>query len=218
MIAVFINPGRTPEQPEPTPANWGDRDTNRPTEYNTLDDKYARVDRRRADAGALQGLQHLEGSGAARHRRRQLRRDRRLHGRLGAPERLPQGAEHRRQLREPARRPRLRRHRPAEREEADPRSSCRTAATTTAASDAAAPTTSAATGSYQNVRLMQALTEKGYDVNYTWGINTHGQRMGGPILPGDDALAVARPAGLDRRQRHDRAQLQRAQEDPQVAP
>src|SRR5580765_6055822 len=43
MIAVFINPGRTPEQPEPTPANWGDRDTNRPTEYNTLDDKYARV-------------------------------------------------------------------------------------------------------------------------------------------------------------------------------
>src|SRR5437867_1827993 len=36
---------------------------------------------------------------------------------------------------------------------------------------------------YQNVRLMQALTDKGYDVNYTWGINTHGQRMGGPILP-----------------------------------
>src|SRR6266540_2233712 len=23
MIAVFINPGRTPEQPEPTPSNWG---------------------------------------------------------------------------------------------------------------------------------------------------------------------------------------------------
>ena len=43
MIAVFINPGRTPEQPEPTPRNWGDRDTNRPTEYNSLDDKYARV-------------------------------------------------------------------------------------------------------------------------------------------------------------------------------
>jgi enterochelin esterase family protein len=36
---------------------------------------------------------------------------------------------------------------------------------------------------YQNVRLMQALTDKGYDVNYTWGINTHGQRMGAPILP-----------------------------------
>jgi enterochelin esterase-like enzyme len=43
MIGVFINPGRRPDQPEPTPKNWGDRDTNRPTEYNTLDDKYARV-------------------------------------------------------------------------------------------------------------------------------------------------------------------------------
>ena len=43
MIAVFINPGRRPDQPEPTLSNWGDRDTNRPTEYNTLDDKYPRV-------------------------------------------------------------------------------------------------------------------------------------------------------------------------------
>ena len=43
MIGVFINPGRRPDQPEPTLKNWGDRDTNRPTEYNTLDDKYARV-------------------------------------------------------------------------------------------------------------------------------------------------------------------------------
>src|SRR6204780_5092624 len=43
MIGVFINPGHTPEQPEPTPAEWGDRTTNRPTEYNTLDDRYAKV-------------------------------------------------------------------------------------------------------------------------------------------------------------------------------
>src|SRR5271168_4095858 len=43
MIGVFINPGRTPEQPEPNPQEWGDRTTNRPTEYNALDDKYARV-------------------------------------------------------------------------------------------------------------------------------------------------------------------------------
>src|SRR5271156_2913898 len=32
MLAVFINPGRTPEQPEPSPSEWGDRTTNRPTE------------------------------------------------------------------------------------------------------------------------------------------------------------------------------------------
>ena len=43
MIGVFINPGRRPDQPEPTPRDWGDRTTNRPTEYNSLDDKYARV-------------------------------------------------------------------------------------------------------------------------------------------------------------------------------
>jgi enterochelin esterase family protein len=35
----------------------------------------------------------------------------------------------------------------------------------------------------QNVRLMQALTAKGYDVNYAWGMNNHGQKMGGAILP-----------------------------------
>src|SRR5581483_11391131 len=45
MIGVFINPGHTPEQPEPPSAggDWGDQTTNRPTEYNTLDDRYARV-------------------------------------------------------------------------------------------------------------------------------------------------------------------------------
>jgi len=36
---------------------------------------------------------------------------------------------------------------------------------------------------YQNVRLMKALTEKGYDVNYAWGMNLHGQKYGGAILP-----------------------------------
>ena len=36
---------------------------------------------------------------------------------------------------------------------------------------------------YQNVRLMKALTEKGYDVNYAWGMNLHGQKFGGAILP-----------------------------------
>jgi enterochelin esterase-like enzyme len=35
----------------------------------------------------------------------------------------------------------------------------------------------------QNVRLMQALTKKGYDLNYTWGIGNHGQKQGGAIFP-----------------------------------
>ena len=36
---------------------------------------------------------------------------------------------------------------------------------------------------YQNVRLMKALTDKGYEVNYAWGMNKHGQKMGGAIFP-----------------------------------
>ena len=36
---------------------------------------------------------------------------------------------------------------------------------------------------HQNVRLMKALTQKGYDVNYSWGMNGHGQKFGGAILP-----------------------------------
>jgi enterochelin esterase family protein len=36
---------------------------------------------------------------------------------------------------------------------------------------------------YQNVRLMKALTQKGYDVNYSWSMNLHGQKYGGMIMP-----------------------------------
>src|SRR5678816_1679943 len=43
MIAVFINPGRKADQPEASASDWGDRSSNRPQEYNALDDKYARV-------------------------------------------------------------------------------------------------------------------------------------------------------------------------------
>ncbi len=42
-IAVFINPGHTPEQQESSSTNWGDTINNRGTEYNELNDKYARL-------------------------------------------------------------------------------------------------------------------------------------------------------------------------------
>ena len=35
----------------------------------------------------------------------------------------------------------------------------------------------------QNVRLMRALSDKGYDLNYTWGIGRHGQKQAGAIMP-----------------------------------
>jgi predicted alpha/beta superfamily hydrolase len=42
-LAVFINPGHTPQQTESTDSEWGDRTNNRGQEYNALDDKYARL-------------------------------------------------------------------------------------------------------------------------------------------------------------------------------
>jgi len=35
----------------------------------------------------------------------------------------------------------------------------------------------------QNVRLMEALTKKGYDVTYSWGMGVHSHNMGGAMLP-----------------------------------
>ena len=43
MLGVFINPGRRPDQPEPTPRDWGDRTTNRADEYNPPNENYGRV-------------------------------------------------------------------------------------------------------------------------------------------------------------------------------
>jgi len=36
---------------------------------------------------------------------------------------------------------------------------------------------------HQNVRLKDALVERGYDVNYSWGIGVHSHDMGGAMLP-----------------------------------
>jgi hypothetical protein len=36
---------------------------------------------------------------------------------------------------------------------------------------------------YPNVRIEQALAEKGYDVNYSWGIQRHGQKMLRTVFP-----------------------------------
>jgi enterochelin esterase family protein len=36
---------------------------------------------------------------------------------------------------------------------------------------------------YNNNRMARALTEKGYDVNYTWGIGRHSQKQPGAVLP-----------------------------------
>jgi enterochelin esterase family protein len=35
----------------------------------------------------------------------------------------------------------------------------------------------------QNIKMAAALTEKGYDVNYCWGIGTHSNKQGGAMMP-----------------------------------
>lgn len=42
-LGVFINPGRRPDQQESSSSDWGDRINNRPTEYNELNDNYAKM-------------------------------------------------------------------------------------------------------------------------------------------------------------------------------
>ena len=35
----------------------------------------------------------------------------------------------------------------------------------------------------QNIKMVAALTEKVYDVNYCWGLGTHSNKQGGAIMP-----------------------------------
>jgi len=182
MIAVFINPGRRPDQREPTPQNWGDRDTNRPTEYNSLDDRYARVvvdellpalakdynispdPERRGIGGASSGA--IAAFTVAWERPNAFRKVLSI---VGSFVNLRGGHAYADVVLESEKKP-LRVFLQ------DGRNDNR-ALSQTGTYDQTRD------WFYQNVRLMEALTKKGYDVNYTWGMNRHGQAMGGAILP-----------------------------------
>ena len=183
MIAVFINPGRTPEQPEANPKEWGDRTTNRPTEYNSLDDKYARVivdellpaltkdyniskdPERRGIGGSSSGA--IAALTVAWERPNEFRK---VLSNVGSFVDLRGGNAYPEIIRKSEKKPiRIflcdgRNDNRGKRPE-DPAYN------------------QARDWFYQNVRMMQALTEKGYDLNYAWGMNKHGQKMGGAILP-----------------------------------
>jgi enterochelin esterase family protein len=182
MLAVFINPGRTPEQPEPTPKEWGDRTTNRPTEYNSLDDRYARVivdelmpalykdfriakePERHGIGGASSGA--IAAFTVAWHRPDHFRK---VLSMIGSFVNLRGGHEYADIVRKSDRKP-IRVYLQDGRN--DNRGVGRQ-------------------GTYnperdwflQNVRLMQALTEKGYDLNYQWGIGGHNQKHAGAVFP-----------------------------------
>jgi enterochelin esterase family protein len=182
MIAVFINPGKTPEQPEPSPREWGDRSTNRPTEYNTPDDKYAKIicdellpalnrdynisanPEQRGIGGASSGA--IAAFSVAWERPDQFRKVLsivgsfvNLRGGDVYPERVL--ASEKKPIRLFFQDGRNDNRGVGRRGEYDPRRDW----------------------FLQNVRLVDALAKKDYDVNYVWGIGLHGTKQGGAILP-----------------------------------
>jgi len=182
MLGVFINPGRTPEQAEPTPQNWGDGTTNRGTEYNTLDDKYARV-----ITEELMPVLYKEYN---------ISKDPEMHGIGGSSS----GAiaaftvawerpnDFRKVLSNVGSFVDLRGgHVYADKVLASDKKPIRVFLCDGRNDHRGI----GRDGKYnpnrdwflQNVRLMKALTQKGYDVNYAWGMNLHGQKFGGQIMP-----------------------------------
>jgi enterochelin esterase-like enzyme len=182
MIGVFINPGRTPEQPEPTPQNWGDQTTNRPTEYNTPDDKYARVITeelmpvltREYNISKDPEMHGIGGSSSgaiaafsvAWERPNDFRK---VLSNVGSFVNIRGGQVYAERVLETVKKP-IRIFL------CDGRNDNRGIGRDGAYDQKR-------DWFYQNVRLMKALTQKGYDVNYTWGMNLHGQKFGGAIMP-----------------------------------
>jgi enterochelin esterase-like enzyme len=182
MIAVFINPGRRPDQPEPSPRDWGDRNTNRPTEYNALDDKYARVivdellpalrkdynissdPNHRGIGGASSGA--IAAFTVAWERPDEFRKVLSL---IGSYTNLRGGHVYPEKVRESERKP-LRIYFQDGRND---NRGLRRGGEYDATRD----------WFLQNVRLVEALTEKGYDITYQWGIGGHNQKHGGAIFP-----------------------------------
>ena len=183
MIAVFINPGRTSEQPEPTPKDWGDKSTNRPEEYNSLDDRYARViidelmpELAKSYSIAPEAERHGIGgvsSGAiaaftvAWERPDQFSKVLSI---VGSFTNIRGGHVYPEKVRASEKKP-IRVF------FQDGRNDLRGTRRETAEYD---PTWD---WFLQNVRLVEAMTEKGYDINYSWGIGLHGSAQGGAMLP-----------------------------------
>jgi len=182
MIGVFINPGRRPDQPEPNQQEWGDRTTNRPTEYNSLDDKYASVivdelmpalnkdyniskdPDRRAIGGASSGA--IAAFTVAWQRPEQFHKVLSI---VGSFTNIRGGDAYPDII--------------AKAEKKPIRIFLQDGRNDNRGAGRGGAYDQRRDWFYQNVRMMQVLTEKGYDLNYAFGMNKHGQKMGGAILP-----------------------------------
>jgi len=181
-IGVFINPGHRPDQKESSAEDWGDRINNRPTEYNELNDNYTRLivdellptiqkdynlssnPEDRAIAGASSGA--ICAFTVAWHRPDQFRK---VISTIGSFTNIRGGHVYPDLIRENDRKPiriflqdGLNDNRGRRRGGAyDPKWDWHA----------------------QNIKMVAALTEKGYDVNYCWGIGTHSNKQGGAMMP-----------------------------------
>jgi hypothetical protein len=170
---VFINPGRCLDQHEPTPRDWGDRNTNRPTEYNSLDDRYPRVivdellpkdPDRHGIGGASSGA--IAAFTVAWERPKHFRKVLSI---VGSFTNLRGGHVYPEIVRKSEKKP--------------IRIFLQDGRNDNRGQGRGGNYDQTRDWFYQNVRLMQALTEKGYEVNYSWGIGRHGQKQGGTIMP-----------------------------------
>lgn len=177
MLGVFINPGRRPDQPEPTPRDWGDRTTNRAEEYNPPNDKYARViveelmpalkaEFNISPDPELHGIMGASSGGCAAFAVAWFRPDhfRKVITFVGSFVDLRGGHIYPELVAEAPKKPIRIFMQDGRNDNRNPRNPERD-------------------WFLQNVRLMEALTAKGYELNYAWGIGNHGQKQGGAIFP-----------------------------------
>jgi enterochelin esterase family protein len=181
-IGVFINPGHGPNQKEATDSDWGDGTTNRRVEYNALDDKYSKliVDELlpavkkdynisddpdcRAISGASSGA--ICAFTVAWHRPDQFRK---VISTIGSFTNIMGGHAYPEIIRQAEKKP----IRIFLQDGLNDNRGMRRGGTYDPKWDWHA----------QNRLMVGALTEKGYDVNYTWGIGTHSNKQGGAIMP-----------------------------------
>jgi enterochelin esterase-like enzyme len=182
LITVFISPGITPEQPEPSPSSWGDRNSLRPQEYNEVTNRYARVIvdelmpviakeyniSRDPDMHAIAG----SSSGAIAAFTVAWFRPDQFHkviSNVGSFVNIRGGYVFPEMVLASERKP------------------IRMFFTDGVNDNRGIRGTNAYDVKWdwhiQNIRLVEAMTKKGYDVNYTWGIGLHGQKQFGAQLP-----------------------------------
>jgi len=203
-IAVFINPGHSTNQPDFSASNW-DANSNRPEEYNVLDDRYSQVILQELMPELKQGYNISENpddralsgasSGAIAAFTVAWRHPDQFHKvitTIGSFTAIRGGDVYPSLISQSEKKP-IRiflEDGVNDNRGIGGRGGRGGRGSTNAAVVATAPAPS--TNSIinpgrdwhgQNIRMVEALTAKGYDVNYAWTLGTHSNKHGGAIMP-----------------------------------